>query len=500
MVAPISRRSLFAAGLAAACAPPLLTSAAETGPLIPAAALGEDVAVFRRAYGALHPGLHRYNTPAEVDARFEVLARAVSRPRTLGQAQLLFTRAVAAVRCGHSFLNGANAEGPGLALICAGRNRLPFRFRWIGDRMVVPEDCPGNPALVRGTQVSAIGGVPCGLLRRELMGLASADGHNDAKRTWLAELHGEDDWELVDTYLPLLHPQIVQGGTARLTIRRPGGGSHTVEVGLLSRAERTAGLKAGVQIGENGEPIWRNERLADGSAWLTMRNWAVYDSKWDWKSALSADMDRLAAERAPGLVVDLRGNGGGLDVGDVILDRLADRPLRDVGARRLVRYRKVPDDLNPYLKTWDRSFRDWGAAAVGPDAQGFYRLTKYDDDPAEAAPARGPRFNGKLIVLIDAANSSATFQFAKALKDSGLATLVGQTTGGNRRGINGGAFFFLRLPGSGLEIDLPLIASFPRTPQPDAGVEPDVPVRITAADIAAGRDPVRERALQLLRS
>ena len=39
--------------------------------------------------------------------------------------------------------------------------------------------------------------------------------------------------------------------------------------------------------------------------------------------------------------------------------------------------------------------------------------------------------------------------------------MVGQVTGGNLRGINGGAFFFLNLPNSRLEIDLPLIGQFP---------------------------------------
>lgn len=70
-------------------------------------------------------------------------------------------------------------------------------------------------------------------------------------------------------------------------------------------------------------------------------------------------------------------------------------------------------------------------------------------------------------------------------------------TGGNRRGINSGAFFFLRLPQSGLEADVPLIGRFPATPQPDAGLAPDVAAADTVADIAASRDRVLETALAL---
>jgi hypothetical protein len=72
--------------------------------------------------------------------------------------------------------------------------------------------------------------------------------------------------------------------------------------------------------------------------------------------------------------------------------------------------------------------------------------------------------------------------------------LFGNTTGGNRRGINGGAFFFVRLPASGLEFDLPLVGYFPPGHPPDAGLKPDVRIAPTVWDIAARADPVLDAA------
>ena len=113
----------------------------------------------------------------------------------------------------------------------------------------------------------------------------------------------------------------------------------------------------------------------------------------------------------------------------------------------------------------------------------------------ELITPKAPHFAQPVYVLVDASNSSATFEFTTAARRAGLVTLVGQTTGGNLRGINGGAFFFLRLPNSKIELDLPLVGQFPPTPQPDGGVTPDIVVPRTIEDVQRGADPELAAAL-----
>jgi hypothetical protein len=188
------------------------------------------------------------------------------------------------------------------------------------------------------------------------------------------------------------------------------------------------------------------------------------------------------------LAIDLRENEGGSDVGDELLPHFIDAEVPLPGYLRMTRYRSTPLGLRPFLDTWDRSFHDWGEAAQ-PAGDGLYRLERegLGAEGARIEPA-SPRYRGRLYVLVSAVNSSATFEFARAVRRAGAGKLVGQPTGGNLRGINGGAFFFLNLPNSRLEIDLPLIGQFPVEPQPDAGLQPDIRVRPSVAAIAAGHD------------
>ena len=293
-------------------------------------------------------------------------------------------------------------------------------------------------------------------------------------------MQGTEKYETFDVYLPLYFPQI--GAKQTLAIRTPSGERRTVEVAALTYAQRLAARHEGDDDPQSG---WSLDTSDQTLAILRMPTWALYDSKWDWKAFLDRTFAELDRRKPAALVIDLRGNEGGLDVGDAILPHLLSAPLVLHEPPRLVRYRKVPDALAPMLDTWDPSFKDWGSDAVRHDDR-FYTLR---DDDGNVGPRRiepkSPRYAGRVFVLVGPTNSSATFQFAEQVQRNHLGTLVGQTTGGNQRGINGGAFFFLRLPNTQIELDLPLIARFVDG-VPDAGLTPDIAVVPSVDDIARG--------------
>ncbi|HEX5819359.1 MAG TPA: S41 family peptidase [Gemmatimonadales bacterium] len=492
-------RHAFALALAVMLATPAAAQMARER-VVSSAELLADVTILRRAYSEMHPGLLRYNTPEQLEAAFKALESEYGRDRPLGEAYLALSVFLAKIRCGHTYANFFNQRDDVVAALFQRQTRVPFQFRWLGRRMIVTRSFASDPALRAGAEVVAIDGVPVATILDSLMKASRADGGNDAKRVANLEVTGIARWEAFDIYHPLFFPRT--GPRLRLEVRPPGTkAAARIEVEAQTHEQRLATYQAGRAGASSDTTAAFTLTYPDArTAVLRMPTWALYNSKWDWQAWLQKAFEDFERKQVRGLVIDLRDNEGGLDVGNTILAHLTATELRLPQYERWVRYRRAPTDLVPYLDTWDRSFVDWGEAAKGPDARGLYRLTKYDDQPGgDVIRPAGPRFGGRVLVLVGAGNSSAPFQFAQVLQREKLGRLVGQPTGGNQRGINGGAFFFLRLPNSHLEADLPLIARFPDREMPDAGLQPDVLVSRTAADIAKGRDAELETALALLR-
>jgi hypothetical protein len=454
-------------------------------------AVSDDMTVLRGALD-LHPGLYRYNTPRDIEGALACLGPALARAESRAEQFVTLQRFLSTIRCGHTQCNFYNQSDAVIAELFDRPTRVPFAFAWIGDAMVVTRDLSEADKLAPGTRITALSGAPVSDILHRLLPLTRADGHNDGKRRSQLEMRNTDRFEYFDIYQGLLFPPA--NGVHRVSAQRPDGSEFALELPAIGLAQRQAGL-AVPEDDNTDTPLWTWEMRGD-VALLTMPTWVVYNTKWDWESWLNERLLSLSGAR--GLIIDLRDNEGGNECGNVILSRLAQRDIQLPGYRQLVRYRETPANLDPFLQTWDRSFRKIGIGAKEVDG-GFYQLPGQVEE-TDFIPAKGPRLTVPVVALISPVCSSATFSFARRAKEAGLVRLFGETSGGNLRGINGGAYFFVKLPGSGIEFDVPLIGYYPQVPQPDAGVDPDVFVPRTIADLAAGRDACLEAALNWVRT
>ena len=442
-----------------------------------------DLEIVRQAI-RLHPGALRYLDHDALEDAFGQLRDGWEANATLAERFLALSGFLAKLRCGHTKCNPYNQSASVRRDLFDRPTRLPFLFRWIDEQMIVTRDLTGSGRLQPGTRIDRIDRRGPEEILARLLPLASADGANDGKRIAELEVRGGQEHYPFDLYQGLLFPPARDGRFA-VEWTGPDGEAYRGNLAASTASQR---LAAAPPPGQDGGAIWTLQEREDGIAVLTMPTWAIWPGGWDWAAWLMEQAPRLYASR--GVVIDIRGNEGGISCGNPILARLSATDIPLDFYRRLVRFREVPAALEPFITFPYDGFRRLGVDmdAVG---NGFYGDT--DPEPDIIAAAR-PQLTVPTAILTDAANSSATFLFAQTIERHGLARLFGQETGGNLRGINAGAVGFVHLPESGLEFDLPLMGYFPEGDRPDRGVLPDVAVSTSAVDIAAGRDPVLDAA------
>jgi C-terminal processing protease CtpA/Prc len=470
--------------------PPLLARASASARTAPAQPPGltdmprltakqalRDLRLVERALTELHPGLLRYITRAAFDAELARARAAVTEGADLGTMYLLVSQLTAAVRCGHTWTNPLNQSPTVKSTVFDRADKLPVRLRLVASRFLVTASA--TSAISAGAELLAIDGRTVSSLIAELLPYLRADGSSDGKR--LAQLSHGEGGDALDRLFPLVHPPT--GGHYTLRVRAPDGFPREVVVAATTVAAREALVGAE----DRARSAWAFTIDGD-TGLLTLPTFAFWNSTFDWKGFLEQSFATLEARQVPYLIIDQRRNEGGDGaIVDAVLSYLIAKPARLDATRAEVAYERAPYNLVKYLDTWNYGFFDrTGKVTKGPGHNYLYTATAPTSERV-VRPARH-RYQGRAFVLIGPENSSAGFVLAALIKRHRAATLVGQSTGGNLRGLNGGELAWLTLPESGVAFDVPLVAWMPISPAPDAGVTPDLVVPAHFEDVAAGVD------------
>ena len=478
---------------------PLVWNKMEMAPVvISQTEIQEDLAILKKALEALHPGLNRYLTPANVEKEFEKTRRSLTNPQSLRNTYKAISLLTAKIKCSHTYANFWN-QGPQVKeQIINTNDKLPFTFSWINRQMVLNEDLSTNDQSVRprGTKILSINGHSTTAILDSLLQIVKADGGNDAKRVNDLQINGLGKYEAFDVYFPLFFPPI--DGHFEVSYQVPDNNQkETIKVKSITRKERQERLAAYFgPIPESYDELWDFEVLPEKVGVLTLGTFVTYKMKMNWKQFIDNAFQELHHQDIQHLIIDIRGNEGGmLEVGAYVARYLVNKKKMIASAyEEKMRYSKVPEELRPYLGTWDNSFYDQSQKVI-PIGDGFYSWNNSNENTTVIKPKK-PRFNGDVFLLIDASNSSATFFMADIMKREKMAKLFGSTNGGNQRGMNGGRMFFLTLPNSKIEVDIPLIGYYAKTNKPDGGMDPDIAIAPTVEDIISGKDVVIERVLK----
>ena len=199
-------------------------------------------------------------------------------------------------------------------------------------------------------------------------------------------------------------------------------------------------------------PIVEFDLLPEGIGYISM-----FDFSTDATAKLASAIEELQAQKASGLILDLRGNPGGYLHESVLTAGLF------LPEESIVLIERTNED--------EVILRPADYRATGPIAA---------DIP--------------LVVLVNGASASASEIVAGALQDHGRAVLVGEQTFGK------GSVQLVHQLSNGAELRVTKARWF--TPNNNAihgeGLEPDILVELTREDAEADLDPQLDRAIQLL--
>ena len=461
-----------------------------------AQAIKEDLYLFEKMILNYHPGLHRYQQQEAFVQGIRDTESTLAPTTSLQDAFLMFTQLAVSVQCGHTFTNPYNQSGAIKSEIIDADNKLPLLLKTLDEKWYVDINASESRDIQRGDELLAINGLAASDLHHKMLAYVASDGSNWNKRYARLEMDGYSTKNWFDILLPLLVAP--QGNEYVLTLRSGKGEvSYQTSVrGLSAKNRLQRFITTNPEYGKAREERWHYRMEKPGVGYLRLHSFAVFNMKLDWKKFISDAFVFFGNNNANALILDIRGNSGGMyDVVQWIYHHISKTPFEIDRAQQRSVYSTIPEEHKPYLGTWNPQVFDISQWIQRREAQ-FNILV--DHQTLTVTPTDNA-FAGAVYLLIDKHNNSATFQMALELSSHPAVTLIGETNGGNRQGTNGGQMFFLNLPNTGIEIDLPLIGYYPKHHQPNAGLHPDIQVRETFQDWINGVDTVLQKTLQLAR-
>ncbi len=237
----------------------------------------------------------------------------------------------------------------------------------------------------------------------------------------------------------------------QITVRTPEGESRTV---ALRRSYNP----------QSSRPTLEWKMLPDGIAYVTLNTFLDNNVVPLFESSLPE------LQKSKALVIDIRNNTGGKSpLALRILSNLSDQPFLTSSWRS---------------RKYIPAYRAWG------QREGWY-----EQWPSEIRPQSDIAYTKPVVLLTSARTYSSAEEFAATFSTMGRGKIVGEPTGGS----TGNPLKFA-LPGGGSAL---ICTKHNRNPDGGefvgVGVKPDIPVKVTIADVRAGRDAVLEAALEYLR-
>ncbi len=471
------------------------------GQTFTATQLREDARHLRQGLEKLHPALYRYTPRREMDSLFDALSAAADGPMRYQEFFRAVSRVVAQVRCQHTV---AAPNGAVLERILREGRFFPLKVFWefapVGAYSTF--DFSSRANLPPGTRIVRINGQSMQDIYRTLIPYFSSDGgiltnkhsrlqHDIEFQFWYYVLIGQPE-----TFEVVL--QMPDGGKRVQSYRAVTLGEWQQHYKKFSARKDTA-LQRFIRHYETREEKKRAEpvRLSFPAGRVGLLTVSTLDAE-NFTEKVAGAFAQVKRWGIGHLIIDVRGNGGGSDInGQFLFTHLLRQPAPYFDSLY------ATADIPFLLRHTDKDSAWWTDTRPLLDSLpgGRWGTQPSVNEGLRVQQPPPNAFTGKVYVLMDGRSASTTAEFTAATHFHGLATFIGEESGGAYHGGNGGDFATLTLPHSRIDVLIPLaryVMNSGNTRLAGRGTLPDHPVPGTIADVLALRDPQLAFALKLI--
>lgn len=470
--------------------------------VIPAKDLQEDFNYLRKALEETHPGLYRYNSREVMKHKMDSLYDLLSAEMKFQDYYLLLASLFSDIRCAHTTIQPA---GDWMGLIL--RDKIfPFLAIVIQDRVYVTINASKDITIKPGFEFVAINGQPMDSIRRFIFHHLSADGYNESlKQRMIGDNKFIIFYNMLISQADSFHIvcRNLTGETAKVTV--PAIPSSQInKLAAQNPVNKDISDIYGPRTKLNQKKPWRLEiHKEKDAAVLTIREFGggknAEEARKKMRDFMDESVDRLKKVSINNLIIDLRYNSGGWDhLGQELFTYLIDTP-----ALFYQRFHTVTDN-SEFLKFSSVSKEELANLKneLIPEKDGTFTVKEEYNSTLAIQHPKPNRFAGKVYFLVNGGTGSAAAEFTAVAHSNKLGLFIGEETGGNYTGGNGGEFISFSLPKTNIQVGIPLLYYHNAVNKPlqeGRGTIPDHYVPDNIEDILKGNDTQLNFAFDLIK-
>jgi Peptidase family S41 len=455
------------------------------------AAMQADFKYLRRLLEETHPGLHRYQTKEQMTRKMDSLYGLFNTEMKFYDYYRLLASLIADIRCAHTTIL-PESDVRGLFAKC---KIFPYWIYYIDNRVYLVLNATSDTLVKPGFELLSINGQSIDSINQVIFKHLWGDGYIDISRQRMLE----------NTFFSLFYYFFVaQPETFSIKCRTSNGEvieqkaiAQTLPVFEKNLLQNPVNKKLleiySKQDKENKRKLWflkinkeHNAAVMKISGFGGGNNGDEASKKM--RDFMDASIKKIKNNNISNLIIDLRYNGGGWDnQGEELFTYLIDTPT--------YYYRKfhTVTDSSEFLQFSSVSKEELANIKneLIPEADGTFTVKEEYEPTLSIQHPKANRFKGKIYFLTNGASASTTAEFSAVAHSNKLGVFIGEETGGNYTGGNGGQFISLALPDTKIQVGVPLLYYDNAVNKPlleGRGTIPDYFVPYNIKDVLTGTD------------